>query len=82
MTASRVQTLPYQLELSPERLQHIRWIGGGSGAGKSTIAGLLAEEYGLRLYHWDDTQPVRTARSNAADYPMLQAFMAMTMDEY
>ena len=68
-------------DITPERLRHIRWIGGGSGAGKSTIAGLLAAEYGLRLYHCDDSQPVHTARSNAADYPMLHAFMAMTMDE-
>ena len=67
--------------MTPERLRHIRWIGGGSGAGKSTIAGLLAEEYGLRLYHCDDTQSAHTARSNAADYPMLHAFLAMTMDE-
>jgi hypothetical protein len=67
--------------ISPQRLRHIRWIGGGSGAGKSTIAGILAEEYGLRLYHCDDTQPAHTARSNAADYPMLHAFMDMTMDE-
>jgi hypothetical protein len=70
-----------ELDLSPQRLQHIRWIGGGSGAGKSTIAGLLAEEYGLRLYHCDDTQPAHTARSNPVDDPMLHAFVAMTMDE-
>jgi hypothetical protein len=68
-------------DLSPERLRHIRWIGGGSGAGKSTIAGLLAEEYGLHLYHCDDTQSAHTARSNAADHPMLHAFLALTMDE-
>ena len=68
-------------EISPERLRHIRWIGGGSGAGKSTIADLLAKEYRLRLYHCDDTQPTHTARSNAADHPMLHAFLAMTMDE-
>ena len=65
----------------PERLRHIRWIGGGSGAGKSTVAGLLAVKYGLRLYPCDDMQPAHTARSNAADFPMLHAFMAMTMDE-
>jgi hypothetical protein len=69
------------LELSPERLGHIRWIGGGSGAGKSTIAGLLAEEFGLHVYHCDDAQPAHTARFNPADHPMLHAFMAMTMDE-
>ena len=68
-------------DISLERLRHIRWIGGGSGAGKSTIAGLLAEEYGLHLYHCDDTQSAHTARSNAADHPMLHAFLALTMDE-
>ena len=68
-------------DLSPERLRHMRWIGGGSGAGKSTIAGRLAEAYGLRVYPCDDMQPAHTARSNAAEQPMLHAFMAMTMDE-
>src|SRR5215472_13829173 len=70
-----------ELDISPERLRHIRWIGGGSGAGKSTIAGLLAEEYGLHLYRCDDMQSVHTARSNPTDHPMLHAFLAMTMDE-
>ena len=69
------------LDLSPQRWRHIRWIGGGSGAGKSTIAGLLAEQYGLSLYHCDDPRPADAARSNPADYPMLHAFIAMTMDE-
>ena len=57
-------------DLSPQRLRHIRWIGGGSGAGKSTVAHLLAEKYGLRLYHCDETQSAHTARSNAADHPI------------
>ena len=70
-----------ELDLSPQRLRHICWIGGGSGAGKSTIAGILAEEYGLQLYHCDDTQSAHTARSNAVDHPMLAAFLALTMDE-
>src|SRR5215472_10987635 len=70
-----------ELEISPERLRHIRWIGGGSGAGKSTIASKLAEEYGHHLYHCDDAQPAHTARSNTADHPMLQEFLSMTMDE-
>ena len=73
----------YSLEpdISPERLGHIRWIGGGSGAGKSTIARRLAEKHKLRLYHCDDMQSAHTARSNAADHPMLHAFLAMTMEE-
>ncbi len=71
----------FELEISPERLRHILWLGGGSGAGKSTIASLLAEEYGLRLYHCDDTQPAHTSRSNLIDHPMLHDFLSMTMDE-
>jgi len=71
----------HEPDLFPQRLRHIRWIGGGSGAGKSTVAGRLAEEYGLRLYPCEDTQLAHAARSNPADYPMLNAFMDMTMDE-
>lgn len=71
----------HEFDLSPQRLRHIRWIGGGSGAGKSTVARLLAKEYGSHLYHCDDTQSAHTARSNAADHPMLYMFLAMTMDE-
>ena len=71
----------YEFDLLPQRLRHIRWLGGGSGAGKSTIARQLAEKYGFRLYHCDDTQAAHTARSNSIDHPMLQAFIAMTMDE-
>ena len=69
------------LERLPERLRHIRWIGGGSGAGKSTVAGWLAQAYGLRLYACDDAQAAHSARANAGETPLLQAFMAMTMDE-
>ena len=72
----------HQLEYDlPQRLRHIHWLGGGSGAGKSTIAGLLAEEHGLHLYHCDNAQAEHTARSNPTDHPMLHAFISMTMDE-
>ena len=76
-TINRMIPHSLELEISPERLRHVRWIGGGSGAGKSTIAGLLAEEYGLRLYHSDDTQSAHAARSNAADHPMPHAFLTI-----
>src|SRR5215472_5159972 len=70
-----------EFDLSKLRLRHIRWIGGGTGAGKSTVARRLAEKYGFRLYHCDDMQSAHTARSNPTDHPMLHAFIAMTMDE-
>jgi NAD(P)-dependent dehydrogenase (short-subunit alcohol dehydrogenase family) len=70
-----------EFDISPQRLQHIRWIGGGSGAGKSTVARFLEANHGLRLYCTDDMQSAHTARSNPADHPLLHAFLAMTMDE-
>lgn len=63
------------------RLRHVRWIGGGSGAGKSTVARQLAADYGLRLYRSDDVMAEHISRSTPADTPLLQAFLAMDMDE-
>jgi hypothetical protein len=70
-----------ELDILPARLRHIRWIGGGSGAGKSTVSRQLAEKHGLRLYKCDEMQSSHTARSNPADHPLLHAFLAMTMDQ-
>lgn len=63
------------------RLRHVRWIGGGSGAGKSTIARLVADEHGLRVYSSDETLRDHARRSNPVDHPLLHAFLAMDMDE-
>jgi hypothetical protein len=65
----------------PSRLRHVRWIGGGSGAGKSTVARQLAADYGLRLYNCDDTMAAHASRLTAAAAPLLRAFVAMSMDE-
>jgi hypothetical protein len=62
-----------------ERLGHVRWLGGGSGAGKSTIAARLASAHGLRVYSTDETRHV--ARSTPAEHPLATAFVAMDMDE-
>ncbi len=61
-------------------LSHVRFIGGGSGAGKSTVARRLAADHGLRLYH---TEPLSkyADRTTAVDAPLLHAFLAMDMDE-
>lgn len=64
-----------------ERLRHVYWVGGGSGAGKSTIARRLAERYGLRLYATDDVMADHARRTTAADSPFLSEFAAMSMDE-
>jgi 2-phosphoglycerate kinase len=64
-----------------EQLQHVFWIGGGSGAGKSTIAQRLAAEHGLRVYATDDVMPDHARRSTNENSPLLHGFMAMDMDE-
>jgi 2-phosphoglycerate kinase len=64
-----------------EQLQHIYWIGGGSGAGKSTIARRIAAQHGLRVYATDDVMADHARRSTHEDSPLLHTFMAMDMDE-
>lgn len=63
------------------RLQHVYWIGGGSAAGKSTIARRVAAQHGLRVYATDDVMPGHAGRSTAQDAPFLSKFKDMDMDE-
>jgi 2-phosphoglycerate kinase len=63
------------------RLEHVLWIGGGSGAGKSTVAQRLAAEYGLQVYATDDVMSRHAAALTTEQAPHLARFRAMTMDE-
>jgi hypothetical protein len=62
-------------------LEHVVWIGGGSGGGKSTIARRLAAEHGLTYYGTDDVMGDHARRTDAAESPYLYEFIGMTMDE-
>ena len=64
-----------------EQLQHVCWIGGGSGAGKSTIARRIAAEHGLHVYATDEVMADHARRTSYEDSPFLHKFMAMDMDE-
>jgi adenylate kinase family enzyme len=64
-----------------EQFRHVYWIGGGSGAGKSTVARRIAAERGLQLYSTDDVMTDHSRRSTPADCPFLHEFMAMGTDE-
>lgn len=63
------------------RLRHVYWIGGGSGAGKSTIAHRMADRHGLRVYATDDAMADHDRRFASAEAPLLGRFKAMDMDE-
>ncbi|GAA4440640.1 hypothetical protein [Phytohabitans houttuyneae] len=61
-----------------DALPGVYWVGGGSGAGKSTIARRLAAAHGLRLYPTDD---VMADHARRCEGEALRAFIAMDMDE-
>ena len=64
-----------------EQLQHVYWIGGGSAAGKSTIARRIAAERGLSVYATDDLMADHARRSSREDCPLLHQFIEMDVDE-
>jgi len=64
-----------------ERLRHVYWIAGGSGAGKSTIARRIAARHGLHCFATDDAMADHARRSTPEDCPLLTKFIAMGMDE-
>ncbi|MFJ1757794.1 hypothetical protein [Kitasatospora sp. NPDC088134] len=58
-------------------LRRALWIGGAQWAGKTTVAELLAEQYGLTVYHYDyhdarGHQDRRIARRLALGEPLVQ----------
>jgi hypothetical protein len=65
----------------PGRLGHVYWIGGGSGAGKSTIARRVSARHGLRLYATDDMMSDHGSRTTPQDSRFLREFADMDMDE-
>ena len=64
------------------QLAHVYWLGGGSGAGKSTVAARLADEHGLRVYSTDDAMsdqrslPSNTTSPRAAHRSRTSVIMA------
>jgi hypothetical protein len=64
-----------------KQLEHVYWIGGGSAAGKSTIAHRIAAQHGLHVYSTDDVMADHARRCSPEDCPLLQTFMAMDMDQ-
>lgn len=63
-----------------ERLSHVLWIGGGTDAGKTSVARALAERYRLPVYHFDRAD-LRHHQRLAETSPDYAAFLAMSMHE-
>ncbi|NAZ80705.1 hypothetical protein GTR02_02585 [Kineococcus sp. R8] len=64
-----------------ERLAHVRWIGGGSGAGKSTVTRALAQRCDLRVLDTDAAMADHARRARPDRTPALQRFLAAGPDE-
>jgi hypothetical protein len=62
-------------------VHNVFWVGGAPGAGKSTVARRLADEFDLHLYDTDAMMLDHARRMPAAEAPYLQRFLAMDMDE-
>jgi Fe-S cluster assembly ATPase SufC len=63
------------------RLKHVYWIGGASGAGKSTIARRVAGQHNLCVYGTDDVMSEHAGHMLPEDAPYLSSFKTMDMDE-
>ena len=57
------------------------WLGGSPCAGKSSVADLLAERYGLTVYRCDDAYFRHIQICNPQDQPTLHAITSMSWDE-
>jgi hypothetical protein len=64
-----------------EQLRHVYWVGGGSRAGKTTVARRIAARHGLRIYATDDVMADHARRMSREDCPLLHTFLTTDMDE-
>jgi 2-phosphoglycerate kinase len=63
-----------------QALSHVLWIGGATDTGKTTIAQIMAERYGLQLYHYDRHDLPQLERL-AQTLPRYRAFLDASLDE-
>jgi len=68
------------MEAQRQTLENIYWIGGGTDAGKSTAARLLAARYNLTVYLYDRSDQAHIEQLAFND-PYYQAFLSQSLDE-
>ena len=64
-----------------QRLSHVFWIGGSPCSGKSSIATILAEVYGLCVYHVDEAFEEFRRHVTLENQPMLYKWTSTSLDE-
>ncbi|MBN1976681.1 MAG: hypothetical protein JW918_04690 [Anaerolineae bacterium] len=62
-------------------LAHVLWMGGSPCSGKSSIAEMLAEKYGLRVYRCDDAFWEHAKRVDPVAHPTFHRLTHMAWDE-
>ena len=65
----------------PPYFPNVYWIGGGSGAGKSTISQRIADLHDCKIYSTDKAMGSHSSRCTPEKCPNLETFKEMTMDE-
>jgi hypothetical protein len=62
-------------------LRHVRWIAGGTGAGKSTVARLLERRLGAVVYDGDRAERGWLPRVTRQEHPHMYAGLRLTKSE-
>jgi len=65
-----------RMDSSKDALRRVLWIGGPPDAGKSTIADLLGDKYGLPVYRFDRREMDHIARAEPMRHPHLHTLQA------
>lgn len=63
-------------------MQPIYWIGGSPCAGKTTIADIIAQEHGWRIYHIDRYFESYLERANPNKHPTLSSYKKMGLQNF
>src|SRR5688572_13984829 len=60
-----------------DALAHVLWIGGATDSGKTSVARSLAQQHGLRAYHYDqydrEAPPGHWSRADPVRHPHMHA---------
>ncbi|MEV4474561.1 hypothetical protein ACFFR3_23515 [Nonomuraea salmonea] len=67
--------------MGADELAHVRWIAGGTGAGKSTVTRILAERYELPVYDGDRAEARYAGRCTPERQPYMCALLRTPKEE-